>query len=79
MCFRKKNHNAVCLESQDHILLKHSGTYAHTFDKAFVIVMGISMDSFMTLVLVRQYFCSMKKKKTLMITIFISFTALGNG
>lgn len=61
-------------------ILKRFGGHTSTFDKSLLEVVGISMESFMRLVIVWWVFCTMnrEKKKTLMRTRLNSFVAFIN-
>lgn len=60
------------------VFFKHFSGQEHIFNKAFVRVLGFSSSSFMTLVVVRPFFCNMIVKKTLIRTQLLSFSASGN-
>lgn len=45
------------------VFFKHFSGQEHIFNKAFVRVLGFSSSSFMTLVVVRHFFCNMLAKK----------------
>lgn len=52
----------VCGEPR--VTLQHFGAYAHTFDKAFVELLGMSMGGFRSLLIVWQSFPAMDVKGT---------------